>query len=378
MKKDEYLNRMAQELKQYDKQYVDEIIGDYEEHFREGMEMGKSEEDICAKLGDVTVLVEEIKEMMQEMTGVENQCEFQVGRPLNEELIEAERVYSEEGEACNAVTGLTGLKTINFSAGAADIRVLPSRDNRFYAYTEDSDDNKYLVQRRRGDAYYGCVKRESKPGSLGAQIKSTISSAFPGFIGEKTLEVLGSLEDILIDVGSITLEVPEGIEEILVNTTCGDLSVKNIKCKELRGNCASGDISVQNTEGEKILLITKSGDVKISQAKAEKLETKSMNGDLTVKDVKGKEISANSVNGDIHGSKLVTEMVSAKAVRGDIRLKLRCHEEPFYAYAKTTWGDIKVKNGHRVSESDLQRPELENRVKVTALTVSGDISVSAK
>ena len=33
MKKEEYLNCIEQALKAYDKDYVDEIIRDYEEHF---------------------------------------------------------------------------------------------------------------------------------------------------------------------------------------------------------------------------------------------------------------------------------------------------------------------------------------------------------
>lgn len=41
MKKEEYLNCIEQALKAYDKDYVDEIIRDYEEHFQDALAQGK-------------------------------------------------------------------------------------------------------------------------------------------------------------------------------------------------------------------------------------------------------------------------------------------------------------------------------------------------
>ena len=52
MKKDEYLNKLSQGLKQYDQAYIQEILDDYEEHFQDALAQGQSEEDICRELGD--------------------------------------------------------------------------------------------------------------------------------------------------------------------------------------------------------------------------------------------------------------------------------------------------------------------------------------
>lgn len=59
----EYLNALKEALKSTDVSVMEEIVSDYEEHFRVGLENGKSEEQICEELGAIDDLVEEIKEV---------------------------------------------------------------------------------------------------------------------------------------------------------------------------------------------------------------------------------------------------------------------------------------------------------------------------
>ena len=46
MNKVEYLEALKEALKDTDKDVMDEILSDYEEHFQVGMENGKTEEEI--------------------------------------------------------------------------------------------------------------------------------------------------------------------------------------------------------------------------------------------------------------------------------------------------------------------------------------------
>ncbi len=63
MNKLEYLSALKEALRDTDKDMMNEIISDYEEHFQVGMENGKSEEQICEELGKIEDLVQEIKEV---------------------------------------------------------------------------------------------------------------------------------------------------------------------------------------------------------------------------------------------------------------------------------------------------------------------------
>jgi len=63
MNKLEYLDALKAALKDTDKDVMEEIIADYEEHFQVGIENGKTEEQICEDLGSIEDLVQEIKEV---------------------------------------------------------------------------------------------------------------------------------------------------------------------------------------------------------------------------------------------------------------------------------------------------------------------------
>lgn len=63
MNKVEYLDALKAALKDTDKDIMEEIISDYEEHFQVGTENGKTEEQICEDLGSIDDLVAEIKEV---------------------------------------------------------------------------------------------------------------------------------------------------------------------------------------------------------------------------------------------------------------------------------------------------------------------------
>mgnify|MGYP000051427459 CR=1 FL=1 len=53
MKKDEFFAQLRTAFAGMDEELIMDILGDYENHFKEGMENGKSEEEICDELGNV-------------------------------------------------------------------------------------------------------------------------------------------------------------------------------------------------------------------------------------------------------------------------------------------------------------------------------------
>ena len=61
MTKNEFLNQLKSLLKNIPEEDMNEILYDYEEHFRLGMEEGKSEEEVCVSLGDVKLIARQFK-----------------------------------------------------------------------------------------------------------------------------------------------------------------------------------------------------------------------------------------------------------------------------------------------------------------------------
>lgn len=53
MKKNEFFAQLRTAFAGMDEEVIMDILSDYENHFKEGMENGKSEEEICEELGNV-------------------------------------------------------------------------------------------------------------------------------------------------------------------------------------------------------------------------------------------------------------------------------------------------------------------------------------
>lgn len=62
MMKKEFIQTLQRNLSFLPMQERQEIINDYEEHFRQGMASGRTEEEICFSLGDPSVIVQEYAE----------------------------------------------------------------------------------------------------------------------------------------------------------------------------------------------------------------------------------------------------------------------------------------------------------------------------
>lgn len=61
MNKEEYLKKLSKLVKKMPEEDRNDIISDYEEHFRIGMEKGRSEEEIAKALGNPESVVKQIK-----------------------------------------------------------------------------------------------------------------------------------------------------------------------------------------------------------------------------------------------------------------------------------------------------------------------------
>ena len=64
MTKLEYMQYVREKLQGYDREFVEEILENYEEHFEAGLKNGRSEEEICEELGNIENLLGDIQDVM--------------------------------------------------------------------------------------------------------------------------------------------------------------------------------------------------------------------------------------------------------------------------------------------------------------------------
>ena len=91
-----YMYRLEKGLESLNKKCAEDILNDYEIHFQNGLNMGKSEEEICRELGDVDQLIKECKEMAATHPGYD-QTEIEVHRDLPE--VSSDDAVSDDNQA---------------------------------------------------------------------------------------------------------------------------------------------------------------------------------------------------------------------------------------------------------------------------------------
>lgn len=350
MKKDDYLNTLSQGLKQYDESYVQEILNDYEEHFQDALANGKSEEEICASLGNPQELIDEIKEMM----GASPQIQVPARPALDIEKADPTSNDNADTNEAHTKNSYGALKKIRFFADNADVRLIPSSDGEFHIYTEDGEEMDYLEHSFYNDTYEGRVTRSNAQASIALDILH---------------QIFGS------PVSDVILEIPLGIDDIRIEGYSGDLAAEGLVSEILSLSTISGDCKIKNSKNNGLFVSTKSGEIELYQVTAGHCELKTLSGDILNKELQAKNLIVNTVSGDVSGRRLDVRSSQIKTISGEISLKLLKNSETYYATAKTVSGRIKIRDGIRMDALDFQALPPEGNVKLALNTVSGEISV---
>ena len=102
MKKDDYLNKISQGLKQYDQTYVQEILDDMKNTFRTHSPRDRARRKSAKALGDPADLIQEIKNMMD---GVDS------SQALARPVIEVEKSTKQSHSQKNVTPGAAAPRT---------------------------------------------------------------------------------------------------------------------------------------------------------------------------------------------------------------------------------------------------------------------------
>lgn len=112
MKKDEFFAQLRNAFAGMDEELIMDILSDYENHFKEGMENGKSEEEICEELGNV----EEIRQAFLD----ENPAAMTINVNSNSDTVGNSDIYNRF---------YPGIQRVNAQLTDADIEIKKSSTN---------------------------------------------------------------------------------------------------------------------------------------------------------------------------------------------------------------------------------------------------------
>lgn len=359
MNKMEYMKQLENQLLTLSAEDRNEILRDFEEHFKQGLLEGKTEEEIARSLGDTSEWIEELKQYRhttnkhQELIPIPN-------HGVNHIKIES--------VAANVIVGSSSDGQIHYELTDKKARV-----NIHNYYVDEFSDQDSLslkvIQKQKKlfnfDAFNLTLKVEVPDSMKSVQI-TTVS-------GEIMIADLSSEKfDIQTTSGEIYLKQLNGL--CVVKTVSGE-----IRCEAMKSNLSlktvSGDIAVSDSFGDMIQAKTISGELGFTDCSlrmitfdtlsgdiefegvAENIDAKSKSGDISVSARGLQAFKVDSVSGDVDVNLLDCQGLSCvlKTVSGDVDLDLsvpyrymrnllKFGDESCASSIKTISGDITIKN----------------------------------
>ena len=419
MKKEEYMGALKSALAGFDEELEQEIVNDYEERFRIGLENGKTEEQVIAELGSIKDLVDELGEMQQ---GAENTTKnADAGQSANGNTDSGgqtasgqsgtyyqEKSFAETfdaamkkfGKVLDNVMKEAG-KVIEEAAEQIEIHMEEAKKNHSYTYTgdgtytyegseKDMEGEPSVEQSGQGCA--GCHKvvvdadiadvkvrttKESEPKAVCHYYSHKTAMLYPFYARQEgdtfyvgvrrnqdTEKKSGFFRFGMSPSVEIELFLPEGIVLLEAGSSSGDIELNEVAAEELVLRTKSGDISANYTVSDRIRMETMSGDADLVKTTAKNTVIATKSGDCCVDRLEGVDGIANLVirtaSGDADVKCVQAATVEISTASGDIAANsLQCVTVKLNAAS----GDIDVNDCHGEY--------------MEAHTASGDIAVKA-
>lgn len=322
MTRAEYMKQLEQSLQGYSREFAEDILDNYREHFETGLRDGRTEEEICEELGEIENLLKDIQEMMGDRDIRAHELEQYTA------VVEHQEQYS-------------GVNKVELSLAAIDVKLSASADNQLHVYLEDGKDKgKYLEERMAGDSYYAYERKLERDQSKG--------------LLAQLMNIGRSMEDLCLVV-----EVPERLESLTIKTSSGDMELHDFWSRALSLETSSGDVEAERFGCEEMISRSISGDQNICRLEARDLLLKSSSGDIELSDLEGavlQEAQLSSTSGDLEVSAVRANSLNVQTTSGDIELRA------------VSAGQLKVKSTS--GDSSLRDVEAES---LETQTTSGDI-----
>lgn len=264
--KDEYLNKLKEELEKNNIPDRDNIYQKYEKRYNFGLEASMKDEEIEEKLGTVESIIEKEKEKAKQ------------------EIVENKE---------NKIYDLTPLRNLNIKVAGDSVNVLvDSSINEVKFNFEDVKEKDYEITNDDKD------------------ISLTYKDRMFAFNKKE-------------NDGLITVLIPQNMifNEVNIKNTSGDFSLCEIKANKVNIKNVSGDLYLPSLNSSSLEVNNTSGDVQIDKALCTDIELNNVSGDINVNYLKG-QLKISNISGDIQvenflGTSKVTNVSGDVSINGD-------------------------------------------------------------
>ena len=247
MTKQEYLRKLQERLESFGQELQEEILEDYRQHFAEGANQGKSEEEIIEELGNIEEMIRELSEEELPEQFARRGLEPAVSEGKAEPKPEEGAAENKEPEFPKSYSYAGNYKSVILEGKAANINVTRSEDDRIhvdydakgagsqlnYEYYQYEEDGAFYagVRRRRG------VREDENAGDT--MVKVTLFG--------RTIISYGNVGSFGGDGQSIVLSVrvPKGVPKLVTKVGSGNIHISGMELETAEGTSGSGNLTVE-------------------------------------------------------------------------------------------------------------------------------------
>jgi len=359
MKKEEYMGALQSALIGFDEELVQEIVSDYEERFRVGLEKGKTEEQVIAELGSIKDLVEELAEMQQ---GAGDSFKTAGQKERTEHTTEntsgtyyQEKSFSESfdstmkkfGKVIDSVMREAG-KVLENAAEQLEIHMEEVKKNHSfngsgtYTYTYESSEKDTEGEpcvEQSGQGVAGCRKvvvdadiadvnvcttKDAQPRAVCHYYSHKTAMLYPFFAKQEgdtfyvgvrrnqdTEKKSGFFQFNMSPAIEIELFLPEGVSLVEIGSSSGDMELNEVAAEELVLHTKSGDVSAKRPVCDRIRMESMSGDLALAGAIAKDIAMTTKSGDVAVNRLEGVDGLTSLVIGTASGDTVLKNVQAA-------------------------------------------------------------------
>ena len=303
MRKEEFLTALRAGLTGLSPEGVEKLVEFCSEMIDDRMEDGLTEEEAVAAAGSLDELIQQAK---TELLPVKT-ANFTEKSTFGDTL----RTYTAESSICGVIANCDY---------TADFKLLPSENGTCRVECMESEKICYSVTTENNVLHIECADRRtlfSRYKFSKAQRHATVRVYLPQGT-YKSLEVETASGDIAIPAGyafdTASLQSTSGdiaccaeCSLLSIETTSGDIALKNAKCSTIELCTTSGDITLENVQSsKKTHAETTSGKVQFINLETTELEIHTASGKVSLEDTNSAVLHVDTISGEIDLTRAVS------------------------------------------------------------------------
>lgn len=343
MTKLEYMKKLQEKLEKFGKELQEEILEDYRQHFAEGENEGKSEEEIIDELGNIEEMIRELSEedLPEGFAQLDPGGRAENAGQVTETGEEEEEQDVKDTDLKKSFSYSAYYKGIVLEGKAANVFVSRSEDNRIHVDYEvkgvSNQLNYEYYQHEEDGVFYAGVKRRKGARDEGDSEEKMVKVTLFGH----TIISYGNISNFSGGGQNITLTVriPKGVPKLTVKVGSGNVSVSGVELEAFEGSSGSGNVALDEVVADRMKAHSGSGNIKVSHTEFISGSLDTGSGNVKAEMIKGRDLKCGTGSGNVKVDAAVAEYHLST---GSGSIKLRAVGASELADMSTGSGSIKL------------------------------------